>query len=117
MSQELLNNKELQDLLASLGKDDAPEQPLGKYGRMAMKHLHDTDPQRFCLLKMTGELMSIMYRVDEEATDKVEAIIQRMLAKDPVPQTEDILEKTRHFNSKKCVAEELVIHEMVLIPR
>jgi hypothetical protein len=117
MSQELLNNKELQDLLASLGKDDAPDQPLGKYGRMAMRYLHDTDPQRFCLLKMTGELLSMMYRVDEEATDKVETIIQRMLAKDPVPQTDDIFVKTRHYNAKKCVAEELVIHEMVLIAR
>ena len=117
MSQELLENKELQALIASLGKDDAPEQPLGKYGRMAMRYLHETDPQRFCLLKMTGELLSMMYRVDEEASEKVEAIIQKMLAKDPAPQTDDILEKTRHFNSKKCVAEELVISEMVLIPR
>ena len=117
MSKELLENKALQALLASLGKDDAPEQPLGKYGRMAMRYLHDTDPQRFCLLKMTGELLSMMYRVDEEATDKVETIIQRMLAKDPVPQTDDIFVKTRHYNAKKCVAEELVIHEMVLVPR
>ena len=117
MSQELLDNKELQALLASLGKDDAPDQPLGKYGRMAMRYLHDTAPQRFSVLKMMGELMSMMYRVDEEASDKVEAITQRMLAKDPLPQTDDILVKTRHFNSKRCVAEELVIHEMVLIAR
>ncbi|MCL2253006.1 MAG: hypothetical protein FWC09_01045 [Lachnospiraceae bacterium] len=51
MSMELLENKELQDLIASLGIDDAPEQPLGKYDRMAMNYLHDTDSGRFCMLK------------------------------------------------------------------
>ena len=121
MSQELLNNKELQKLLSSLQQgeitEDGREQPLGKYGRMAMDYLHNTNPQRFSLLKMTGELMDMMYRVDEEAFDKVEAIIQKLLKKDPPPQTDDILEKTRHFNVKRCIAEELVNSEMVLIPR
>ena len=117
MSQELLENKELQALIASLGVDDAPEQPLGKYGRMAMRYLHETDPQRVCLLKMTGELLGMMYRVDEEATEKVETIIHRMLVKDPMPDTEDILEKTRHYNQYKLIAEEIVIREVVLIPR
>jgi hypothetical protein len=117
MSQELLNNKELQDLIASLGKDDEPDQPLGKYGRMAMRYLHETDPQRFMLLKMTGELLSMMYQVDEEASEKVEAITQKMLLRNLMPETDDILVKTRHFNSQRCVAEELVIHEMVLVAR
>jgi hypothetical protein len=121
MSQELLENKELQALLRSLREgetmDDGRDQPLGKYGRMAMRHLHETDPQRFMILKMTGELMNMMFRVDEEATEMVESIIQKLLAKDPLPDTEDILEKTRHLNSKRSIAEEFVISEMVLIPR
>jgi hypothetical protein len=117
MSQELLDNKELQDLIAGLGSDDEPDQPLGKYGRMAMRHLHETDPQRFSLLKMTGKLMNTMYRVDEEATEMVESIIQKLLTKNPVPQTDDILERARHINTQKCIAEEFVINEMVLVPR
>jgi hypothetical protein len=121
MSKELLENRELQALLSSLREgettEDGRDQPLGKYGRMAMRHLHETDPQRFMLLKMTGELTDMMYRVDEEAAEKVEAITQRMLVKDPLPQTDDILVKTRHFNSKRSVAEEFVIRETVLIPR
>jgi len=121
MNREIMNNKELQELLNSLQPgettEDDREQPLGKYGRMAMDYLHNINPQRFSLLKMTGELMDMMYRVDEEAFDKVEAIIQKLLEKDPPPQTDDILEKTRHYNTKRCIAEELVISEMVLIPR
>ena len=117
MSQELLNNKKLQDLIAGLGTDDEPDQPLGKYGRMALDYLHNTNPRRFSLLKMTGELMTTMYRVDEEATEMVEAIIQKLLQKNPMPQTDDILEKTHHFNVQRSIAEEFVIHEMVLVAR
>jgi len=121
MNQELMSNTKLQELLNGLREgettEDGRDQPLGKYGRMAMKYLHDTNPQRFSLLKMTGELTDMMYQVDEEASDRVESIIQELLEKDPVPQTDDIFEKARHYNTKKCIAEELVISEIVLIPR
>jgi len=117
MNSELLENKELQALIGSLGTQDETEQPLGKYGRMAMKHLYETDPQRFSLLKMQGELLSLMYRVDEEAAEKVETISQKLLEQDPMPKTDDILERTRHLNKHRDIAEEIVISEMVLIPR
>jgi hypothetical protein len=121
MNQELMNNKELQALLNSLQEgettEDGRKQPLGKYGRMAMDYLYDTNRQRYSVLLMTGKLTDIMYRVDEEASDRVEAIIHQLLLKDPLPNTDDILEKTRHYNTKRSIAEELVINEMVLIPR
>jgi hypothetical protein len=121
MSKELLENKELQALLSSLKEgetnEDDRDQPLGKYGRMAMKHLHETDPQRFSLLKMLGELTNLMYRVDEEAAEQVEAITQKLLESDPLPKTDDIMVRTRHLNKQRDIAEEIVIREMVLIPR
>lgn len=117
MNSELTDNRELQDLISSLGTEDEADQPLGKYGRMAMNHLHETDPQRFSLLKMQGELTSLMYRVDAEAMEQVERITQKLLTQDPPPQTEDILERTRHLNKHRDIAEEIVISEMVLIPR
>jgi hypothetical protein len=40
-----------------------------------------------------------------------------MLRRNPMPQTGDILEKTRHYNTHKCIAEELVVREMVLVGR
>ena len=117
MSRELMENKELQDLISRLGTEDEQEQPLGKYGRMAMKHLHQTNPQRFSLLKMQGELMNLMYRVDEEATEQIEKISRKLMEGDPMPQTDDILVRTRHLNKHRDIAEEIVINEMVLIPR
>lgn len=44
MNREIMENKTLQELLASLGTEDEPDQPLGKYGRMAIEHLHNTNP-------------------------------------------------------------------------
>ena len=82
-----------------------------------MKYLHETNPQRFSLLKMQGELTNLMYRVDEEAAEQVEAITQKLLQSDPTPQTDDLLVRTRHLNKQRDIAEEIVIREMVLIPR
>ena len=58
-------------------------------------------------------------RVDEliEATEKIEALTQQMLQQEPLPQTEDIMERTRHLNSLKLMAEETVLQSVVLIPR
>ena len=120
MSRELLENKELQALLSSLQEGETSEdgnQPLGKYGRMAMNHLHETNPQRFSLLRMQGELMNLMYRVDEEATEQMDKITRKLLEDDPMPKTDDIMVRTRHLNKHRGIAEEIVIHELVLIPR
>jgi len=120
MNKEIINNKKLQDLLSSLHEGETMEhenQPLGKYGRMAMNYLHETNPQRFSALKMQGELMPLMYRVDEEATEQVENISRKLLESEPMLKTDDILERARHLNKHKDIAEEVVIHEMVLIPR
>jgi len=117
MSQELLNNKELQALIASLGTEDCNDEPLGKFGRMAMKYLHNTNPQRFMILKMTGQMMDIMYNVDIEATRQVENLIQKLLKRNPMPISDDILVKTRHFNTQRAIAEEITILDIVFVAR
>lgn len=66
---------------------------------------------------MTGELMRTMYHVDDDAYEQVEAITQKLLRRNPMPKTDDILERTWHFNTQRCIAEELVVHEMVLVVR
>ena len=84
------------------------DQPLGRYGRMALEYLRENHPERFTTLKMDGSLMEIMHRVQDEA---------QMLQQEPLPQTEDIMERTRHLNSLKLMAEETVLQSVVLIPR
>ena len=48
------------------------DQPLGRYGRMALEYLRENHPERFTTLKMDGSLMEIMHRVQDEATEKID---------------------------------------------
>lgn len=100
-----------------VSNDSRADQPLGRYGRMALEHLQENHPDRFTILKMDGSLMEIMHRVQTEATERIEALIQQMLRDNPLPETADTLERTRHYNSLKLQAEEIVLQSLVLIPR
>ena len=111
-----MENKELQAHLLALNEAEPPK-PLGKFGRIAMDYLHETDPQKFSSLKMQGTLMSTMERVDEEAQEKLFVITQKLLEQDPVPKTDDILERTRHLNEKRGIAREIVMRGIVLVAR
>mgnify|MGYP000358630875 CR=1 FL=1 len=46
---------------------------------MALEYLRENHPERFTTLKMDGSLMEIMHRVQDEATEKIEALTQQML--------------------------------------
>ena len=100
-----------------ISNDLEADQPLGRYGRMALEYLKESDPDRYTALKMDGSLMEAMHRVQNEATEKIEAMIQQSLLKSPLPQTEDTLVRVRHLNSLKLTAEEIVTREIVLTPR
>jgi len=100
-----------------ISNNSEADQPLGRYGRMALEYLKENYPERYTILKMDGSLMEIMHRVQDEAAEKIEAMIRQMLQQEPMPQTEDILERTRHLNSLKLMAEETVLQSIVLIPR
>ncbi|MBU8711113.1 TnpV protein [Paenibacillus azoreducens] len=96
---------------------EADQQPLGKYGRMALNYLRNHHPQRFMSLKMQGNLMEKMHQADQEANEKMNQLTEQLLRLRPMPQTEDILERTRHLNQIKSTAEELVLNDIVLKPR
>ena len=92
-----------------ISNSNEADKPLGRYGRMALEYLKDNQPERYTILKMDGSLMEVMHRVQNEATEKIEALTQQMLQQEPMPQTEDILERTRHLNNLKLMAEETVL--------
>ena len=109
-----LNYKEQEGMLLpdlQISNSSEADRPLGRYGRMALEYLKDNQPERYTILKMDGSLMEVMHRV------QIEALIQQMLQQEPMPQTEDILERTRHLNNLKLMAEETVLQTIVLIPR
>lgn len=94
-------------LLPNICISDQPEdeQPLGRYGRMALAYLHENHPERYAVLKMDGNLMKTMHRVQRDALERMEHLTQQMLLDDPVPETEDLLERARHWNDLKSMAE------------
>lgn len=115
-----MNYKEQDGILLpnlQISNSSEADRPLGRYGRMALEYLMDNQPERYMILKMDGSLMEIMHRVQDEATEKIEALTRQMLQQEPMPQTEDILERTRHLNDLKLIAEETVLQTTVLIPR
>lgn len=100
--------------ISNCAEDDCP---LGRYGRMALAYLRDNHPDRYTALKMDGALMETMHRVQRDAAEQVERLIQRMLLDDPMPVTSDILERTRHWNSLKSMAEKIALQTVILIAK
>lgn len=93
------------------------DRPLGRYGRMALSYLRDNYPDRYMTLKMDGSFMETMHRVQREATEQIERLTQQMLRDAPMPVTDDILERTRHLNDLKSMAEETILQSVVLVER
>lgn len=102
-------------LLPNICISDQPEdeQPLGRYGRMALVYLRENHPERYAVLKMDGNLMKTMHRVQRDALERMEHLTQQMLLDDPVPETEDLLERARHWNDLKSMAEKIVLQTTV----
>lgn len=97
-----------------ISNDRKNDCPLGRYGRMALEYLRENHPQRFMTMKMDGTLMEKMHRVNEEALTQIESLTQQMLHKEPMPETEDTLERTKHLNSLQRSAEEIILNELML---
>ena len=93
------------------------DRPLGRYGRMALTYLRDNHPDRYMILKMDGMLMEMMHQVQQEATERIECLTHQMLIDNPMPMTDDILERTRHLNDLKLMAEEIVLQTVVFLAR
>ncbi|RRJ67214.1 TnpV protein [Paenibacillus oralis] len=93
------------------------QQPLGKFGRLALNHLKNHHPQRFQILQMEGNLMKKMLQVEQEAIERMEQLTDQLLRLQPMPQTDDTLKRAQHLNQIKSTAEELVMNDIILKPR
>ncbi|MED4534224.1 TnpV protein [Metabacillus fastidiosus] len=89
------------------------DRPLGTYGRLAMTYLQEKNPIRFSELQIEGTLMAKMHEVDQQAKEQILDMMDRLKKQQPVPQTEDIFEKTKYMNQLKQQAEEIVLKEFV----
>jgi hypothetical protein len=96
---------------------EADAKPLGKYGQMALNHIRENHPNRYSALLSEGELLPAMHKANEEAYKRLDTIVNQMLQADPVPSPDDTMESFRHRQMIHDTAEEIVLNEMIFVPR
>lgn len=93
-----------------------PSKPIGKWGRLYRDFLKDHHPVRYNTLILSGQLWELLAQVNEQAQDRLEAIIAKMAAAESV--TEDLkadnpMAWVGAMNSIRSRAEELVLRELI----
>ena len=91
--------------------------PAGMFGKRWKDYMMSKHPQRLSELIALGQVNEMITRVDQEAERKKEALIQQLLEVQPMPETEDTLERAGHMEMITRQAEEIVLQEVVYLPR
>ena len=82
--------------------------PVGRYGKLWKEYMMEKHPHRLSELVAQGKVKEVILKVDEEAEQRKERLIQQFLLKQPMPDTEDTMERAGHMNSLTKQAEEIV---------
>ena len=90
---------------------------VGRFGSLWKEFMLENHPHRLSELVAQGKINETILRVDEEAENRKERLIQELLNAQPLPDTEDTLERAGHMSMITSTAEEIVITELVQKPR
>ena len=90
--------------------------PIGKYGRMHREYLREVHPARLNTLILTGELLTYLADLNEQAQKRLDTIMEQMKATEGV--TEELkctrqMEWVQRCNNIHNRAEEIVLYEMI----
>lgn len=114
MQNELLENKELQQRIQALIDNNIDDNiSLGRFGRIIFDNLKEHKQLEFMQLKMSGTLLKTVKNKNDEAIEMFLNIQKELLKNDPLPNTDDILMRTKHLNKLRGIAEEIVISEII----
>ena len=101
-------------LLPALELDEAASEPLGKYGRMRLRHLQTNDKKAYTVMEIKGELDIHLREIDRTAKRQVNQFIEDMLKVEPAPdKTSDPMGWVGHMENLKARAEEIVTRELI----
>lgn len=92
------------------------EPTYGKYGMLRKQFLKMHRPARYQYLLMTGELTAHLNRVDQEAREQVETLVEQMVEKQGVTENLKIQDQMKWIglmNNIKACAEEIVLQGIV----
>nr|WP_308627908.1 TnpV protein [uncultured Eisenbergiella sp.] len=85
----------------------------GKYGQMWKEYMLEKHPQRLEMLIATGRINEKIYQIQEKAELEKEKIFQKLLKENPMPETENLLERAGHMEMLSSMAEELMIENLI----
>ena len=85
----------------------------GKYGRMAGKYLKETEPTRYRALYRFGTLAEKMEKVNEEAYELLDRLMNQYLKEHKAKNPNDTMEMVKLREQAKMTAEEVVLHQIV----
>lgn len=83
------------------------------FGRKWKDYMKEYHPLRLSLLTAEGRINGMICEVDREAEEKKEKMIQSLLQVQPMPETEDVLERAAHMEMITRQAEEIILQEVV----
>ena len=93
---------------------ETDKMPVGRYGKLWKEYMMENHPHRLSELVAQGKINGTILKVDEEADRRKEELIQELLGGQPMPDTEDTMERAGHMNSLTKQAEEIVMNELVM---
>jgi len=97
--------------------EETDRMPVGRFGSLWKNFMLENHPHRLSELVAQGKINEMILKVDEEAENRKERLIQELLTAQPMPEIEDTLERAGHMSMITSTAEEIVITELVLQPR
>lgn len=83
------------------------------FGRQWKDYMREKHPQRLFELIAQGRINEKICQVDEEAERKKEGLIQQLMERQPMPETEDMLARAGHMEMITRQAEEIILNEFV----
>lgn len=92
------------------------DRPVGKWGRMHKRYLEENKPGLYSQLVLRGELGTYLADLNEQAQERLNAIISQMMGSEGVSErlkATDQMQWVRRMNSIRQRAEEVVMAEMI----
>ena len=108
------NNGMLYPEIQISGEEKTDRMPTGRFGGLWKKYMLEKHPHRMSELVAQGKVNEMIQQVDGKAEQRKEELVQELLARYPMPETEDTMARAGHLRMLTKQAEETVINEVVM---
>ncbi|MDE7325293.1 MAG: TnpV protein [Lachnospiraceae bacterium] len=96
------------------GEKKTDRMPAGRFGGLWKGYMMEKHPHRLSELVAQGKINEMIQQVDEEAERRKKELVQELLVRYPMPETEDLVARAGHLGMLTKQAEETVTNEVVM---